>query len=474
MRSSNIRALSLVAIILGIACCDVSAPQESTPLKDAVAAVNKEAVERLTNDSRVKEQNLSEDQLPEPLTVEEVVAALRSWKPERSKDPKVVSSIFEKIVETEVLPPRARLGCHLQWFGHDEHGKEDDKYDYLVWRFELDVYTSETTGYLLVIRRQILGRRIAMRPTPGYWWVVKPHSVSPVPSTPTHLWGKNVRNFRFVVDEAPDGSLLVTAAWVPEWISRGPEFAEEVPDVRAVAFDESGNRHFLDRDYIGHHHSSPGGTLRMARCRLDPNQLAVSEVRHLGFEALSRGGLKIASEAAVQEAREKGIEILSLPEVGRRYEISLTTTDGKVIDSEKLRGKVVLIHCWESWCGPCKAQMPAVKKVYEKWHPKGLEVLGVSSDEDVKSAENAYERLEIHWPLVVVPSDTEVRVLWRRAARITTIPRYLLIDREGILRAHLSGSKEIEKELDQQVAALFQGSSDEAGDPSHMRLNPVR
>ena len=174
----------------------------------------------------------------------------------------------------------------------------------------------------------------------------------------------------------------------------------------------------------------------------------------------------------MREAREKGIEILSLPEVGRRYEFSLTTTDGKVIDSEKLRGKVVLIHCWESWCGPCKVQMPAVKKVYEKWHPKGLELLGVSFDEDVKSAETAYERLEIHWPLVVEPSDTEVRVLWRRAARITAIPRYLLIDHEGILRADLSGSKEIEKELDQQIAALFQRSSDEAGHPSHMRENP--
>jgi hypothetical protein len=243
MRSSNIRAVSLVAIIFGIACCDVSNPQESAPLKGAVAAVNKEAVERLTNDSRVKEQNLSKDQLPEPLTVEEVVAALRSWKPEGSKDPKVVSSIFETIVETEVLPPRASLSCHLQWFPYDEHEKKDDKYDYLVWRFELEVYTSKTTGYLLVIRRQILGRRIAMRATPGYRWIVKPHWVTPVPSTPTHPWGKNVRSFRFVVDEAREGSLFVTAAWVPEWIPRGPqEFAKGDPDVCAVAFDESGNR----------------------------------------------------------------------------------------------------------------------------------------------------------------------------------------------------------------------------------------
>lgn len=473
MSSANIRALSLGAVILGIVCCDVSNAQESTPLKDAVAAVNKKALERLTHDFRVKQQNLSKNQLPEPLTVEEVVAALRCWKPERTINPKVVScifSIFQKIVETEVLPPRSRLGYHLQWFGHDEHGKKDDKYDYLVWRFELDVSTSETTGYLLVIRRRILARRIAMRPSPGYWWVVNPHSVTPVPSTPTNPWGMNNGSFRFVVDEALDGSLLVTAAWVPEWISRGQ--AEEVPDVRAVAFDESGNRHFLGRDYIGHHHTFRGSTLRMARFCLDPSQLSISEVRHLGFEALSRDGLKIASEAAVREAREKGIEILLLPEVGRRYEFSLTTTDGKVIDSEKLRGKVVLIDCWASRCGPCMIQMPAVKKLYEKWHAKGLEVFGVSFDEDVKSAETAYERLEIHWPLVVVPNDTEVRVLWGRAARISSIPRYLLVDRQGILRAHLFGSKEIEKELDQQIAALFQGSSDEAGDPSHMRVNP--
>ena len=145
--------------------------------------------------------------------------------------------------------------------------------------------------------------RVALRPGAGYSWIVNPYSVTPAPSTPTRPMAYNTADMMFVIDEARDGSLLVTASWVPEWIDGGGH------DMRAVAFDQSAIRYLLYRHGLGVHSSLSGDTHRMARFRLDPSQVPTGKVRHLGFEALSRDGLRIASEAALRRAREKGIEL---------------------------------------------------------------------------------------------------------------------------------------------------------------------
>jgi thiol-disulfide isomerase/thioredoxin len=192
---------------------------------------------------------------------------------------------------------------------------------------------------------------------------------------------------------------------------------------------------------MGGHNSD----LALLRFRLDPKKLPAAQVEYVGIEGITQEGLKVASEAAVKRAREKGIEVLPLPEVGKPYEFSLTASDGKAIDSRKLRGKVVLIDCWASWCGPCLREMPEVKGVYEKYHDKGLEVVGLSLDEDPKAAAAAVQKHAIPWPLVVVPPGEEARELWTQAARIESIPRLLVRDRKGVLRADLSRARDLGK-----------------------------
>ena len=105
----------------------------------------------------------------------------------------------------------------------------------------------------------------------------------------------------------------------------------------------------------------------------------------------------------------------------------------------------MLIDCWASWCGPCLRDMPEVKKAYEKWHDKGLEVIGLSLDEDPKAAAAAAKKHEISWPQVVVPAGEEVRELWTQAARIEGIPRLLVVDQKGVLRADLNWARDLEK-----------------------------
>jgi cytochrome c biogenesis protein CcmG, thiol:disulfide interchange protein DsbE len=61
-------------------------------------------------------------------------------------------------------------------------------------------------------------------------------------------------------------------------------------------------------------------------------------------------------------------------------QLVLTELDGKVFDLAKLRGKVVLVNYWATWCAPCKVEMPTLGAFYRRYHDKGLEIIGISVD----------------------------------------------------------------------------------------------
>jgi thiol-disulfide isomerase/thioredoxin len=123
--------------------------------------------------------------------------------------------------------------------------------------------------------------------------------------------------------------------------------------------------------------------------------------------------------------------VVSLP---RSVCVALNTVEGAVLDSRKLHGKILMIDCWASWCAPCMRKMPELKEIHRKWHPEGLEVIGLSFDQDGQAAKAAFKRHEIPWPLVLVPNDESDRQLWTGATRIISLPRILLIDQQGVLR----------------------------------------
>ncbi len=105
-----------------------------------------------------------------------------------------------------------------------------------------------------------------------------------------------------------------------------------------------------------------------------------------------------------------------------------------------LRGKVVLLDFWASWCGPCRRENPNVVRAYEKYRDQGFEVFSVSLDSDASRWQKAVEQDQLVWPNHV--SDLQG---WRNAAAreygISSIPHTMLIDRDGlILATHLRGS----------------------------------
>ncbi|MCK5856675.1 MAG: AhpC/TSA family protein [Bacteroidales bacterium] len=130
-------------------------------------------------------------------------------------------------------------------------------------------------------------------------------------------------------------------------------------------------------------------------------------------------------------------------------EIDLPTPEGANFKLSSLRGKVVLIDFWASWCGPCRRANPHVVKLYEKYHDKGFDILGVSLDKDKAKWVKAIASDGLVWPQV---SDLKY---WQseagRAYGVGSIPHTVLIDKEGkIIAIGLRGAT-----LDAKLKEIF-------------------
>ena len=223
-------------------------------------------------------------------------------------------------------------------------------------------------------------------------------------------------------------------------------FPEGSGELRVVALDKTGNRFELKPGESG---SSDG--IALSRHRLDAAVLPRAQVARIGVEQITERGKIERREAAVAKAKEMAIDILPRPAAGELYTFSLKDTAGRPIRSEDLKGKVVIIDCWATWCGPCVAELPALKKLYQKHHERGLEVVGVSLDYKPQKMQDMVDAMNLPWPQVPVPEDPEMRKVWHEVSGITSIPRLLVLDRQGILR----GDNWPEQELERQLMALL-------------------
>lgn len=126
-------------------------------------------------------------------------------------------------------------------------------------------------------------------------------------------------------------------------------------------------------------------------------------------------------------------------------DINLSTPDGKNISLSSLRGKVVLVDFWASWCGPCRKEMPNVVKAYAKFKEKGFEILGVSLDSDKDRWVEAIAKDGITWPQVSDLRKWESQVV--RQYNIQGIPYTVLVDKEGKILAKNLRGEDLEKKL---------------------------
>jgi thiol-disulfide isomerase/thioredoxin len=124
--------------------------------------------------------------------------------------------------------------------------------------------------------------------------------------------------------------------------------------------------------------------------------------------------------------------------VGKPFEIAGPKVDGKPFSTKDWKGKVILIDFWATWCEPCVREMPRIRRAYIDYHAKGLEVLGVTCDDEADRLQAFLaQRNDIPWPHLWDAAENP-KIKWHPIAKewgVFRLPAMFLVDRKGVLRS---------------------------------------
>jgi len=130
---------------------------------------------------------------------------------------------------------------------------------------------------------------------------------------------------------------------------------------------------------------------------------------------------------------------------------TLPSRSGDMVSLEQLRGQVVMLNFWASWCGPCRQEMPLLDQMHKRYSSLGFTLLGVNVEANTQDAERWLAETPVSFP-VLFDKDSKVSKLYN----VSAMPSTVFIDRKGNLRYLHRGYKPgDESEYLNQIRALL-------------------
>ena len=132
-------------------------------------------------------------------------------------------------------------------------------------------------------------------------------------------------------------------------------------------------------------------------------------------------------------------------------DFTVQTLDGDTMTLHDLRGQVVVLNFWATWCSPCKAEMPALQRVYLDTRDRGVEILAITVETDKTALQDFVDAYQLTFP-IGVDASTEVSRLYR----VQGTPTTFFIDRKGVIRWVVVGGPMSEGLVRSNIEALLQ------------------
>ena len=123
----------------------------------------------------------------------------------------------------------------------------------------------------------------------------------------------------------------------------------------------------------------------------------------------------------------------------------------KRLDLNAYRGKVVLLDFWATWCAPCLVEMPHFVEWQKTYGPRGLQIIGISLDDDPALVRSLYGKLKLNYPVAM--GDVKLGDLY---GGVLGLPVTYLIDRHGVIQAEFQGEADLGI-IERQMQSLLSG-----------------
>ena len=163
------------------------------------------------------------------------------------------------------------------------------------------------------------------------------------------------------------------------------------------------------------------------------------------------GGARYRAQPAGPKAGEEPLTIQFFSNPTTVSAVTMTTLAGKTITSAELRGKVTIVNFLATWCAPCRAEIPDLITLQEKYRDQ-VQIIGVSQDEDPPAVQRFADQFHINYPIVMSTPELE-----KTFSGVYALPTSFVIDREGrVVQRHVGLLNPVVTEMEARALAGLQ------------------
>lgn len=131
----------------------------------------------------------------------------------------------------------------------------------------------------------------------------------------------------------------------------------------------------------------------------------------------------------VVAAAQLAVPVMAADATGPAAEFKLQSRAGEAVSLSSLRGQVVLINFWATWCGPCRKEMPLLEQLQKKYAPLGFTMLGINVEEDTRLMDAFLKDVPVSFPVLLDPVNGVSKLY-----NLSAMPSTVIVDRKGNVR----------------------------------------